>query len=973
LAQGERHKLPTAVPMPLFSGHRVAQDGQASGAANQGSPVAATSRGSGRRSSKDMHSSPSAAARGPASKESRASSHSAVGCSSPGSGGGGGGGRGLLSVSALGAGAGRGPSSKETTLSGLMSTFSRSKSPRGSPPDSRYSTKEARLGSSKSPQGSPSPSRDSTKELRAGSKERHQFGGSRASQNKRSRKGSRQGRSSTGTPASLSRVTSRSVTKSSDSDSSDEFDPDFLASIDPSTLPLHMREGAIAKPGEDVRKRPLHHSSDDDDDTWGTHSEPLGQDPGPRWEKPAPRASLLSKMGTSLLGALKEEERFMDVMIRTRTLVLMSCPCLIWTAASITMLGIFVWCFYQRIRKDFQQVIADAALLRTEANFAAVLDPAIGVVRALALGARSGVLGDSSPYAAIAEIVAPEMLVAPALRLVQVFGAADRMVLMRPGSLHEVGLPAVERQPLVHALAASCQFIDLLSCLAPNGTAAPTLTPVPAENASIAWQAPEFFQYGAQGEPLEPPSWVFSMRLAAHVNATEMLALDVVVNLAHAFHATQDTAPSGDGAVYVTYADGTLLTGSDWEPSAASDGAGGVFYPTLWDLDLPWSDEVKLAMVAGDRRSEVWVGPDLAVVRPLAAGELGGLGAGAAQAALRAVVFVTRAGSVNKLLEQFVLAAIVVGAMPFVAGVLLSLTLVPYCLVLRCARRRGRQKHERWREMTAASKEKVVFQSGEQPGPEGTALAESVSTEMVVARKGMVGSQPRGLAVFDIAALSSGAVAKKEGVALQSSAFPVSEITVLSEGADTEMAASRRGKVAAWPGELAVSQSTAPSESADAEMVGATKSEHALQPAVLPVPEITVLSEGAATEMVGSRRGKVAARPGELAVSQSTALSESAATEMVAATKGKRAFHITLKKTEFQRALGIAYNDVTMVIASIGDGLVMQWNNANPDHSVRVGDSISEVNEVKGDAGALDKEICTKDLLRLKILRGAVA
>merc|ERR1740116_832462 len=99
-------------------------------------------------------------------------------------------------------------------------------------------------------------------------------------------------------------------------------------------------------------------------------------------------------------------------------------------------------------------------------------------------------------------------------------------------------------------------------------------------------------------------------------------------------------------------------------------------------------------------------------------------------------------------------------------------------------------------------------------------------------------------------------------------------------------------------------------------MVGATKSEHALQPAVLPVPEITVLSEGAATEMV-------------------------------AATKGKRAFHITLKKTEFQRALGIAYNDVTMVIASIGDGLVMQWNNANPDHSVRVGDSISEVNEVK--------------------------
>mmetsp|Transcript_52066 Transcript_52066/g.96420 ORF Transcript_52066/g.96420 Transcript_52066/m.96420 type:complete len:150 (-) Transcript_52066:209-658(-) len=94
--------------------------------------------------------------------------------------------------------------------------------------------------------------------------------------------------------------------------------------------------------------------------------------------------------------------------------------------------------------------------------------------------------------------------------------------------------------------------------------------------------------------------------------------------------------------------------------------------------------------------------------------------------------------------------------------------------------------------------------------------------------------------------------------------------------------------------------------------------------------------------------------------------------EVEKAGSGDAEFTITLDRS-IQRHIGIdvdhAEQKGILVVRTITGGLAEQWNSANPDAQVRVGDHIVDVNGAKGDVGVL-LERCRKDkILRITLKR----
>eukprot|EP00419_Tripos_fusus_P011168 CAMPEP_0172659502 /NCGR_PEP_ID=MMETSP1074-20121228/3477_1 /TAXON_ID=2916 /ORGANISM="Ceratium fusus, Strain PA161109" /LENGTH=137 /DNA_ID=CAMNT_0013474989 /DNA_START=56 /DNA_END=469 /DNA_ORIENTATION=+ len=72
---------------------------------------------------------------------------------------------------------------------------------------------------------------------------------------------------------------------------------------------------------------------------------------------------------------------------------------------------------------------------------------------------------------------------------------------------------------------------------------------------------------------------------------------------------------------------------------------------------------------------------------------------------------------------------------------------------------------------------------------------------------------------------------------------------------------------------------------------------------------------------------------------------------------------ITLKKTSRCSRLGVDVDlseNTYLLVDKVNDGLVMEWNKANPAKSVKTNDRIISVNGTKGDAHAMT-EVCKKD------------
>mmetsp|Transcript_3251 Transcript_3251/g.7456 ORF Transcript_3251/g.7456 Transcript_3251/m.7456 type:complete len:139 (+) Transcript_3251:91-507(+) len=81
------------------------------------------------------------------------------------------------------------------------------------------------------------------------------------------------------------------------------------------------------------------------------------------------------------------------------------------------------------------------------------------------------------------------------------------------------------------------------------------------------------------------------------------------------------------------------------------------------------------------------------------------------------------------------------------------------------------------------------------------------------------------------------------------------------------------------------------------------------------------------------------------------------------ATAGTEEFTITIKKTPGGPRLGVDVdlsNGTTLIVDKVNDGLVNEWNKANPKQEVLEKDQVISVNGVSGSAQLL-VDVCKKD------------
>eukprot|EP00442_Polarella_glacialis_P056630 CAMPEP_0115053660 /NCGR_PEP_ID=MMETSP0227-20121206/3643_1 /TAXON_ID=89957 /ORGANISM="Polarella glacialis, Strain CCMP 1383" /LENGTH=148 /DNA_ID=CAMNT_0002438011 /DNA_START=56 /DNA_END=502 /DNA_ORIENTATION=+ len=89
-------------------------------------------------------------------------------------------------------------------------------------------------------------------------------------------------------------------------------------------------------------------------------------------------------------------------------------------------------------------------------------------------------------------------------------------------------------------------------------------------------------------------------------------------------------------------------------------------------------------------------------------------------------------------------------------------------------------------------------------------------------------------------------------------------------------------------------------------------------------------------------------------------------------TRGQQ-FIVLINKVPERKFLGIDVDlsdAVCMMVEEVKDGLVSDWNQANPDKQVVKGDKIIAVNGISGTASDLTEAARAKDELELTVLKG---
>mmetsp|Transcript_18027 Transcript_18027/g.38481 ORF Transcript_18027/g.38481 Transcript_18027/m.38481 type:complete len:617 (+) Transcript_18027:125-1975(+) len=372
-----------------------------------------------------------------------------------------------------------------------------------------------------------------------------------------------------------------------------------------------------------------------------------------------------------------------------------SCLTLLWALVAATFLGLNVLRFYSPIFDDMHRAVAVGALQRLEVNATAALAPALAAARAVAMGARSGTFNTPDAPASIQLSVVPEMRLSPFIRHVQVVGASDRLVLIRPGNLHNTSVLPWKRLPLTYALPAPpCR--DPIGCLGLNITGL-ELVHVRSDGSALGWLGPEFLRVGLKGESLPPQDWVLAHHLLAYINVSSTMpgAAPVAVDVALQLDALSDAAffaQPPKGAIFVFTNAGYLLAGCSagkrWTPTATADSDGRVVYPVLSSLGLPWMKDIAGAELTSPELSELWVGDDLVMIQPLTANGIEGGTVISARTTLHAVVYAPRDAAVRPILGQFAMAALGVIGAPVVALVLTVLMLCLRQAFMRCCVRR---------------------------------------------------------------------------------------------------------------------------------------------------------------------------------------------------------------------------------------------------------------------------------------------
>jgi len=482
-----------------------------------------------------------------------------------------------------------------------------------------------------------------------------------------------------------------------------------LSLLDQSILPLHMREGAIRSKTAAFehqlgnRRRSLGSQDEEDEEV---EDEDFEEDPDFVWVDTRSRTKRFLSRFLGYEGDIgaAEQKRADTIVMNHYQVAIRIYPCCAWSIVVMCLVFLFLARYFRALEPEGQRLVVLKNMLQTEVRIAAALAPAFRVVSSLALAARAGLLNApktsnaSSPYTSLSNIIGPEFEAGRHIEFVQVIGAAEKMALLRPGSIGNDTLPmtAMDRQLQVFAPNTECNYMkqDPVRCLKLNNS---LLIDVPRDGAALRWQRPSFLTYdGAM------PLWIyanqrldpeldalalrtFAHRLVAYINASSattssggrgpVLAVEVGIDLGGVTSAIRSAVPEG-GSTYLCTKSGTVIAGSNWLPEAAGmydPEEGMIIYPRLWDLGFAWADAVTPAMVAASRQSEGWHGSDIVVTRPLAVGDPAGGSYRAGLADLRVVTIGPRTVGTSKDFKALVHGAMGVMGAP---GVFLLLTLV---------------------------------------------------------------------------------------------------------------------------------------------------------------------------------------------------------------------------------------------------------------------------------------------------------
>lgn len=336
-------------------------------------------------------------------------------------------------------------------------------------------------------------------------------------------------------------------------------------------------------------------------------------------------------------------------------LALMLCICTTWVVLMVFLLAM-VFFRYAQHKTFASDALAEGVLLDSQALVAGVLTPAATMSRAISMGVLSKILDPADPYGAnLTLLVSPELAAAPIVQYVQVVGVATRLILLRPGLLHDTTQQySSQRTPLVYAVNVDCNPQNPLGCLMLDDS---NLVESPMDRMQVGWSQPAWLSVDVSGNPLDSSDWIFSHNFLAFAQArgTDMpFAVHVALDLAPLADQLQEHGGGTSPSAYVCTVDGTLLAGTDWTARAVLDQqTGALVYPRLWDIGLDWPllGAAPDAMYSEGRSTTILEDGSVVMVAPLDVGAKDEAIALAGKKAIRVVVHVPAVAAKSSYLQ----------------------------------------------------------------------------------------------------------------------------------------------------------------------------------------------------------------------------------------------------------------------------------------------------------------------------------
>ncbi|CAJ1352804.1 unnamed protein product [Effrenium voratum] len=224
------------------------------------------------------------------------------------------------------------------------------------------------------------------------------------------------------------------------------------------------------------------------------------------------------------------------VMVRKRIIILLIAGFLVWCLAMLPLLVVHVLTFYLSLGGQTHRANADAIFGKLEAQVAQELTPALNLVYMLSIQASMGLFNVSEPYEAITRSLAYTIQESKQMQYVKVVGAAEQMLVFRPGNLHyvpkdedgdgyiDILISAEQMKGAVEVLPdTACEDLDPFFCFDVDMSRL-KMVALPSRQVTASWLGPEFLQISKENEVIaDPAEWPLIIRFLAHLNVTDGL------------------------------------------------------------------------------------------------------------------------------------------------------------------------------------------------------------------------------------------------------------------------------------------------------------------------------------------------------------------------------------------------------------------------------------------------------------------